>query len=164
MNWLHRSAAAALLLVTQVVPAQTDAGTKPARSDLLPTEVVDAYYEAMGRGDRTAVLAQLSADVVIYEQGFAELSRDGYAKGSLSNDLTFASAVRREVLKREAWEEGNLAWVLTQALVTGDFGENRLELQNVETLVLRRTDLGWKIVHIHRSAHPRSSEESIPSP
>lgn len=164
MSGLRRWAAAGLLLWAQAVAAQTDAAAKPARADLLPTEVVDAFYEAMGRGDRTAVLAQLSADVVIYEQGFAELSRDGYAKGSLANDLTFASVVKREVLKREAWEEGNLAWVLTQALVTGDFGENRLELQNAETLVLRRTDLGWKIVHIHRSAHPRSSEESVPKP
>jgi len=164
MSGLRRWAAAGLLLCAQAVAAQTDAAAKPARADLLPTEVVDAFYEAMGRGDRTAVLAQLSADVVIYEQGFAELSRDGYAKGSLANDLTFASVVKREVLKREAWEEGNLAWVLTQALVTGDFGENRLELQNAETLVLRRTDLGWKIVHIHRSAHQRSSEESVPKP
>lgn len=164
MSGLRRWAAAGLLLWAQAVAAQTDAAAKPARADLLPTEVVDAFYEAMGRGDRTAVLAQLSADVVIYEQGFAELSRDGYAKGSLANDLTFASVVKREVLKREAWEEGNLAWVLTQALVTGDFGENRLELQNAETLVLRRTDLGWKIVHIHRSTHPRSSEESVPKP
>lgn len=129
----------------------------------LPTQVVDAYHEALAKGDRPAVLAQLSTDVLIYEQGFVEQGRDAYAEGSLPNDATFAGMVKREVRSREAWEDGNVAWVVTRSGLSGDFGEaNRLELENTETILLRRTDLGWKIVHIHRSAHPRTEEEARP--
>jgi len=129
----------------------------------LPTQVVDAYHDALVKGDRPAVLAQMSMDVLIYEQGFVESGRDAYAEGSLPNDATFAGMVRREVRSREAWEDGNVAWVVTRSALSGDFGEaNRLELENTETIVLRRTDLGWKIVHIHRSAHPRTEEEARP--
>ncbi|HSW14883.1 MAG TPA: nuclear transport factor 2 family protein [Solimonas sp.] len=150
------AAAPAVAAVPALVPAPVVSVMQP-----MPTETVDAFHAALVRGDRAAVLQQLTTDVIIYEQGFVERGRDAYAEGSLPNDATFAGMVKREVLAREAWEDGNVAWVLTRSAITGDFGEpNKLELENTETLLLRRTDLGWKITHIHRSAHPRTAEEA----
>lgn len=154
-------AAAALPAVADPAPAAVAAAALP---QLVPTEVVDAWQEALAAGDRSGVVGHLAPDLVIYEQGFVEQGRDRYAEGSMPNDITFASMVRRRVLSREAWEDGNVAWVLTRTAVTGDFGEQQLALVNTETLLLRRTDLGWKIVHIHRSAHPLAEDEVLPEP
>lgn len=157
-RWLGLGLIAAVLpAMAQVLPP-----APPLPPMTLPTEVVDTFHAALVKGDRKAVVEQLAADVVIFEQGFVEKGRDAYAEGSLPNDLTFAGMVKREVLSRDAWEDGNVAWVLTRAAVSGDFGEQKLELENTETLLLRRTDAGWKITHIHRSAHPRGSDDAKP--
>ena len=153
----------AWLLSALLLPAVAGAQA-PAGSGLLPTEVVDAFQAAMTGGDRNAVVQHLAPDLVIYEQGFVERGRDAYAEGSMPNDMTFASLVQRQVLAREAWEDGNVAWVQTLSSITGVFGDQKLALVNTETLLLRRTDLGWKIVHIHRSAHPRGPDENLPEP
>ena len=147
------------LLSALMLPAAARAEVAPM---LVPTQVVDAFHAALAGGDRKGVVEHLASDLVIYEQGFVERGRDAYAEGSMPNDMTFASLVQREVLTRDAWEDGNVAWVLTLSSVTGDFGDQKLALVNTETLLLRRTDQGWKIVHIHRSAHPRDAEEELP--
>lgn len=151
-------------LLGAVLPAAAETPPVPAAAARLPTQVVDAFREAMAAGDRSGVVAELAADVVVYEQGFEERGRDAYAEHALANDLTFASLVKREQLGREAWEDGNLAWVLVRSVDRGNFDGRRLELENTETLLLRRTDLGWKIVHIHRSAHPREGGEAAAPP
>jgi ketosteroid isomerase-like protein len=153
-----------LLLAAVLLPASAETAVPAAKAGLVPTEVVDAFHAALASGDRKGVVQHLAADLTIYEQGFTERGRDAYAEGSMPNDITFASLVKREVLRRDAWEDGNVAWVLTLSSVTGDFGDQKLALVNTETLVLRRTDLGWKIVHIHRSAHPRGADEQLPEP
>lgn len=151
------------LLSALLLPAAAGAQV-PTGPALLPTEVVDAFQAAMTSGDRKAVVQHLAPDLVIYEQGFVERGRDAYAEGSMPNDMTFASLVQRQALSREAWEDGNVAWVQTLSSISGDFGDQKLSLVNTETLVLRRTDVGWKIVHIHRSAHPRGPDEDLPEP
>lgn len=149
----------AWLLSALMLPAAARAEPAPM---LVPTQVVDAFHAALAGGDRKGVVEHLAADLVIYEQGFVERGRDAYAEGTMLNDITFASLVKRETLRRDAWEDGNVAWVLTLSAIAGDFGDQKLALVNTETLLLRRTDLGWKIVHIHRSAHPRDQEEELP--
>ncbi len=156
-----------LLLSAVLLPAWAAGPAAPdaqAGAGLVPTEVVDAFHAALANGDRAGVIRQLATDLTIYEQGFVERGRDAYAQGSMPNDITFASLVKRQVLQRDAWEDGNVAWVLTLSSVTGDFGDQKLSLVNTETLVLRRTGQGWKIVHIHRSAHPRGEGEALPEP
>lgn len=156
-----------LLLSAVLLPAAAAESVPSAAktgAGLVPTEVVDAFHAALASGNRKGVIQQLASDLVIYEQGFVERGRDAYAEGSMPNDITFASLVKRQVLQRDAWEDGNVAWVLTLSSVTGDFGDQKLSLVNTETLVLRRTGQGWKIVHIHRSAHPRGEDEALPEP
>lgn len=152
-----------LLLALVALPAAA-AAPAAGTAALVPTEVVDAFQAALAHGDRRGVVEHLAPDLVIYEQGFVERGRDAYAEGTMLNDITFAGLVKRETLRRDAWEDGSVAWVLTLSSVTGDFGDQKLALINTETLVLRRTDLGWKIVHIHRSAHPRGDDEELPAP
>jgi ketosteroid isomerase-like protein len=159
-RWIALLLAATLPGIAGAAPTAVPAA--PAAPARMPTEVVDAYREAVKRGDRAGVVAELAADLVIYEQGFEEHGRDAYVEHALGNDLTFASMVQREQLGREAWEDGNVAWVLVRSVDRGDFDGRKLELENTETLLLRRTDAGWKIVHIHRSAHPREAAADTP--
>jgi ketosteroid isomerase-like protein len=120
------------------------------------TAVVADFHQSLRENYRKGVLATLAPDVAVFEQGYAESSRDEYASGHLDNDLLFAATTRYEVLHREAAASGDLAWVVTQARTTGSFAGQDVDLDNTETMVLERRAGKWKIVHIHWSAHPRS--------
>ncbi len=121
---------------------------------LAPAEVVNALHAAMAAGDRDAVLAQLASEVVIFESGRAEMSRDEYASHHLVGDLEFAAATHHEILDQSSAISGELAYVLTRSRTTGAFRERQIDSLGVETMVLRRGDAGWQIVHVHWSSRP----------
>ncbi len=99
-----------------------------------------------------AVAGLLAADVVIFESGGAELSREEYAAHHLGADMEFAKTTKVEVVDRRSGEAGDAAWVLTRSRTTGTFREQKIDLNGTETIVLRKTPQGWRIVHIHWSS------------
>jgi ketosteroid isomerase-like protein len=117
-----------------------------------PGEVVAAFHDALSRGDRAKVTELLASDVVIFESGGAELSREEYASHHLAADMGFAKATKLEVVDRQAGEAGDAAWVLTRSRTSGTFREKKVDLRGTETMLLRKTADGWKIVHIHWSS------------
>jgi ketosteroid isomerase-like protein len=125
-----------------------------------PADAVDAFHKALRVGDAKAVLALLAPEIVIFEQGFFEPSRDAYAETHMRDDMDFARATKREVLSREAITSGDAAWVQSRTRTTGKFGDNAVDLTGAETMVLRRQADGWKIVHIHWSAHNTAPQAS----
>lgn len=133
----------------------------PARAADMAAEVVDAYLQALAKGDAAGVAAQLAPDLVLYEQGF-EQGRDSYLRTQLPEDLKFGQVMQRKLVDRQIWEEGPVAWVLLRSVDRADLDGKPLELENAETLVLRRLSDGWKIVHIHRSAHRRAAAAAPP--
>ncbi|WP_169518359.1 YybH family protein [Solimonas variicoloris] len=118
--------------------------------------VVDDFHASVAENYRERVLQLLAPDVAIFEQGYTESSRDAYADGHLDSDLLFAASTRYEVVHREAYASGDLAWVITQARTTGRFSGQSVDIDNTETMVLQRRGGRWLIVHIHWSAHPRA--------
>lgn len=137
--------------MTSLILALLVAGLPLAAQDD-PVAVVDAFHDALNSGDGDAAIAQMAPDVVIFEAGGAEMSRDEYAGGHLGGDMRFAAVVQREVADRQHAIAGDVAWVLTRTRTTGTMGEREIDSRGVETMVLRRTDEGWKIVHIHWSS------------
>ncbi len=119
---------------------------------LAPAEVVNALHAAMANGDGDAVLAQLASDVVIFESGGAEMSRDEYASHHLGGDLQFAAATDHEILEQSSVISGELAYVLTRSRTTGALRERQIDSLGVETMVLQRRDAGWQIIHVHWSS------------
>lgn len=117
-----------------------------------PVEVVDAFHAALDAGDRAAALEQLGEQVVIFEGGGAEMSREEYASHHLGGDIQFSAAVDREALDRRNHVVGDLAYVLTRTRTTGTFREREIDSSGVETMVLHRQEDGWRIVHIHWSS------------
>jgi ketosteroid isomerase-like protein len=123
-----------------------------------PTEALDNFHAAMKRGDGEKAIALLSPEATIYEQGFAETSRDQWKQNQLAEALQFATHTERRTLRRESNQVGDLAYVMTTTLTTGVFDGRKLELEGAETAVLRQEAGVWKIVHLHWSAHENAPE------
>ena len=133
------------LLVLPGAPAMAESPRGPA-------EVVAAFHDALSRGDRASAIELLGPDVVIFESGAAERSRKEYASHHLGADMEFAKATRREVVNREVGEAEDAAWVLTRSRTSGTFRDRPVDLRGTETMLLRKTLDGWRIVHIHWSS------------
>ena len=123
-----------------------------AESPQSPEEVVAAFHVALSGGDRARVTELLTPGAVIFESGGAELSREEYASHHLGDDMEFAKATKQEVVDRQAGEAGDAAWVLTRSRTRGKFRDRQVDLHGTETMLLRKTADGWRIVHIHWSS------------
>lgn len=117
-----------------------------------PEATVEAFHGALAGGDRDHALAFLAPDVVIFESGGAEMSRDEYASHHLESDMAFSKAVAREVSDQRSASHGSVAWVLTRSTSAGTYREREIHSRGTETMVLHRTEAGWQIVHIHWSS------------
>lgn len=118
-----------------------------------PARVVDRFHEALRASDANTALQQLAPDLVVFETGYGELAPGVYLQGALANDLAFAVVTRRNIVDRSLRQEGNTAWVMSVAEITGSPGQQAIRLRQTETMILRRYEDGWKIAHIHWSAH-----------
>jgi ketosteroid isomerase-like protein len=128
-----------------------------------PTEALDGFHTAIEKGDVNKVLSLLAPEVTIYEQGFAETSRDAWATNQLKDAIEFALRTERRTLRRESKQVGDLAYVVTTTLTTGTIEGHKLELEGAETAVLRQEAGVWKIVHLHWSAHEKAPSEPPPA-
>ena len=123
-----------------------------AHAQQTPQQVVAAFHGAMAKGDTKTMLNLLAPDVVIFEAGGAEMNRDEYRTHHLGADVAFARAATRKVVDSQAKVAGDAAWVLTRSTTTGTFQGKSVNSRGVETMVLRKTPQGWRIVHIHWSS------------
>lgn len=133
-------------------PVSTDSVQTMSEAAAPAVAVVDAFHTALGSGDADAVLALLTDDVMVLEEGGAERSRDEYAGHHLPADMAFAAATTAEVTRRAAWVEGDIAWVLTEGRTTGAFNDRPVDRLTAETMILHRQAEGWRIRHIHWSS------------
>ena len=143
---------ALLLLVTAIVaaPLQPVAAQDPD-PEIAIRQAVHAFKAALTEGDREKALGQLHADVQIFEGGHAE-TKDEYAAGHLRADMAFAGAVERTTTWSEVHVHGDVAVYLSRYTTKGTVRDREIDSQGTETIVLRMTGDGWKIVHIHWSS------------
>jgi ketosteroid isomerase-like protein len=162
---------AAVLALSSVVGAhpghqQPAAPSAPgAASSGVPTRdavtTAAMFATALTKGDEITVKGLLAEDVVIYESGGQESSREEYAAHHMKADMAFLAGSKIEILDRKHGESGDLAWVLTRSRISGAHDGKPFDLYSTESLVLKRAAGAWKIVHIHWSSQPvaRSSGE-----
>ena len=117
-----------------------------------PVEIVRAFYAALEAGDSAAALEMLAPDVMIFEGGGVEASRDEYASHHLRSDIAFVQSITREVTREMSGMEGEVAWVLGEASTRGTYRGRPIDSVVAETMILKRTPAGWRIVHIHWSS------------
>ena len=117
-----------------------------------PAKTVDAFHDALTKGDRAAALALLDDNVQIYEQGWVERSKAEYASHHLPSDAEYSAATKHATTTRSGMVFGELACVISEGKVTGTFKGKAVDLISLETMTLKRTPAGWRISHIHWSS------------
>jgi ketosteroid isomerase-like protein len=140
------------LLLSLLAPSLQAAGK--------PSEVLDEFHKSLRTNQPDKVMAILSADAVIYEQGFADVSRDEWLRKQLGNAIAFARDTDRRVVRRQAGESGDMAWVISTTQTTIDVSDRKVVLEGAETAILRLEGGDWKIVHLHWSAHEASPDDA----
>jgi ketosteroid isomerase-like protein len=144
----------ALLLASPMLPAHEPTAAAAPAADAVPVaaaeaaSVVDAFSAALKAGRLDEVKALLDPAVQVFEGGHVEAGRDAYFAGHAAADAKFMATAEITREARTADARGDLAWVATRSLVARD-GKRHA---SIETMVLRRGDSGWKIVHIHWSS------------
>lgn len=157
-RWLAKAASVALLLapitttsaiarsVSQPAATGVPVAARPA------VAVVDAFHQALGRGDTKAALSQLADEALIFESGGVERGKQEYASHHLAADAAFSQAVPSKLIRRVAYVAGPTAWVASEGRTTGIFKGKAVDRNTIETMILRKSAGTWKIVHIHWSS------------
>ncbi|NHZ61288.1 DUF4440 domain-containing protein [Massilia sp. CCM 8694] len=92
-----------------------------------PGETLSAFHAALHAGDEARAMKLLSPEAVIYEAGHVERSRSEYADHHLADDIAFARATTRRVLRHKERIDG-------------------------ETAILEKKGDGWVVLHFHWSS------------
>ncbi|MFL6602571.1 MAG: c-type cytochrome [Steroidobacteraceae bacterium] len=128
------------------------AGGRLPASAAAPLAVVDEFFRALASGDTASVTRILDPAVLIYESGGAERSREEYTSHHLGSDVAFLKTARHRLLSRTGDTLGDLAWVASESQLSSSSKGKPVNLVSTETMVLRKTSEGWRIVHIHWSS------------
>ena len=156
--------AAILLSVAAVAhePAAVSAGMPVTVQDIAPAardavKVVDAFTAAIKAAKTSEAGKLLDDKALILESGGSERSRAEYLREHAIADATFMQSARQQLRYRQARAEGNVAWVGSESDLQTTKDGKPVTILNTETMVLRKGADGWRIVHIHWSSRPRST-------
>ncbi len=117
-----------------------------------PLDTVAAFHAALSNGDKGAAAQLLSPDVLIFESGFVERSRDEYARHHLDGDIAFSSKATRKVVRQGEKIDGKYAFVWQETETTASSKGKPAHLFGTETAVLEKNGEQWSIVHVHWSS------------
>lgn len=118
-------------------------------------DVAERFNTALSNGDLATVGSLLAADVLILESGGAERSREEYLGHHAVSDAAFLKGAHRQLLRQRARVAGEFAWVGTESELHAQKDGKPLTVQSTETMVLKQTADGWRIVHIHWSSRTK---------
>lgn len=132
----------------------------PAAIGNQATRLVDAFHDAMRRGDLAAAAEMIADDAVVYEHGGVEHSKAEYLTEHLPADIAYSHGMTDEIVSRISSVNGKVAWVITEGRTHGTYDGKPVDRLTTETMILKRTGSGWKIVHVHWS----SAKAPAPTP
>jgi ketosteroid isomerase-like protein len=114
---------------------------------------VDGFAKALKARDFETIQSSLDPAVIVLEAGGAERSRDEYMGQHAIADALSMSKAEVTLLHRTARSNGDTAWVVSETKTRMNADTQDVVL-GTETMILRNTADGWKIVHIHWSSRP----------
>src|SRR5262245_16738319 len=128
------------------------AGPAFAQAPRTPSEIVDAFHQALSFGDTARALSLLTRELVVYEVGLVDTTLQAYAFAHLPADMNMASQTQWTLQTRRMGGTGDQRWVLSNYRVTGT-GANGEALDQVtlETIILQKVGDDFRIAHIHWS-------------
>jgi SnoaL-like domain len=116
---------------------------------------VDRFFAALSAGELDKAGAELDPAVIILESGGAEHSAAEYLGHHARDDAEFLNGTQHRLLRRTAGISGDLVWIASESELLAQQDGKPLAIASTETMVLRSTPAGWKIVHIHWSSRAR---------
>lgn len=139
--------------------------TKPAQLAIAPAAkdavaAVDRFSRALSAGKLDKAGAELDPNVLILESGGAEHSAKEYLSGHAMGDAVFLKTVHVQLMRRTAQASGDMAWVGSESELHGMKAGKAMTILSTETMVLKRTDKGWRITHIHWSSRTKKADGS----
>ena len=159
---MHRPLVLFCLALAALLPTNAVVAHEPKSAALVTTslplaakpaaDAVDRFHAALKRGDTASAASLMAADALIFESGGVERSKAEYASHHLAADAAFASATTHSMTRRSGSAVGDFAWIATEGKTTGQYKDSAINSVSTETIVLRRTNGGWQIVHIHWSS------------
>lgn len=122
------------------------------------TSTVDAFHDALRRGEGVAAMKLLAPDAVILEGGSIE-TRAEYESHHLAADMEFAKAVPSTRSDVRVHLNGETAWLTCASRTEGIFKDRPINSRGAELMVLAKTAEGWRIRAIHWSSGKVSKPE-----
>ncbi len=153
----HESAA----MATGRETAKAELKVAPAAADAVAT--VERFATALSAGNLSKAGAELDPGVLILESGGVERSRDEYLGGHAKSDAAFLKTAMTTLKRRTAQATGDLAWVASESDIHAMKGKEMLMIESTETMVLRKSGVAWKIVHIHWSSRRAPTQSAKPT-
>jgi ketosteroid isomerase-like protein len=145
---------AALVLLANSAAAEDRQADVPG-SARAAVATVDRFLAALSAGEIDKAAAELDPQVIILESGGAERSAAEYLGGHAKSDAEFLKKAEHKPGHRTARASGDFAWVASDNDMVIQQDGRPVTIASAETMVLRRTGSGWKIVHIHWSSRAR---------
>ncbi|MGB1256106.1 MAG: copper resistance protein CopC [Thiolinea sp.] len=116
-----------------------------------PMSVANAFAAALSRADTELLKTIAAPEIIIFEGGVVENSFAEYAAGHMESDIAFMAKVERTVKSQQVVEDSKLATVITHSELRNKATTDSMRSM-LETMLLKRGEAGWKIIHIHWSA------------
>jgi hypothetical protein len=131
---------------------------EPAAKDAV--SAVDRFNNALKAGQFDKAGAELDANVLILESGGIERSAAEYLGGHAIGDAAFLKGVHVQLMSRTARANSDMAWVGSVSELHTKKDGKMITILSTESVVLKRTDKTWKIVHIHWSSRTKKADGS----
>jgi ketosteroid isomerase-like protein len=119
------------------------------------SETIASFEAALRAGDFGRVSALLDPQLLVFEAGGAERSRDEYLAEHAKADAEFLKGARVEDGGTAVTVAGDAAWSTKTSVLQFERDGKPAAVYAAETMILRRGPDGWKIVHIHWSSRAK---------
>ena len=140
-----------LLFVFFISALITSTSTSAEAENTTATEVADQFGQALKESNETTIRDLLDENVLIFESGSVESSLEEYASHHMSADMSFMQDIEKEIITRSVVENGDIVVISTKYRMFGTYKDQNFDKTSLESLVLKKTDGTWRIVHIHGS-------------
>jgi len=113
--------------------------------------VFEQFHAALKAGDETVARSFLANDLMVLESGHIQNSAAEYAAGHMKSDMAFLKDMNKTILEQHINVFGDTAIISTLSKLSGQYKGRAYDRKGLETMVLRKVDGRWLIVHLHWS-------------
>jgi ketosteroid isomerase-like protein len=141
-------AALTFLATGALLAAAQSPGTPQSADSANVMSVARGFKRALLDGDSAKAISFLHANLSVFESRKAENLAE-YRSGHLAADMAHLKTVTQATTKETLSISGDIAVYTSLYTSTGTSRGRQVNSNGTETMVLSRTPVGWKILHVH---------------